>query len=63
MNIIVQKITNHRIFLKVLLAEMTENETLIAKNMTVNGQKIGYVTKISSKLLTVWGLLENIEAN
>jgi len=42
---------------------MTENETFIAKNMTVNGQQVGYVTKISSKLLTVWGLLENIEAN
>ena len=63
MLIIVQKITNSKIPLKVLLAEMTENETFIAKNMTVNGQQVGYVTKISSKLLTVWGLLENIEAN
>ena len=47
--------TNSKILLKVLLAEMTENETFIAKNMAVNGQKMGYVTKISSKLLTVQG--------
>lgn len=45
--------TNSKILLKVLLAEMTENETFIAKNMAVNGQKMGYVTKIISKLLTV----------
>lgn len=30
-----------------------KNEASIAKNMTVNGQKIGYVTKISNKLLKV----------